>query len=139
MSTAMEVDEKASETTEEKSSITKSVKTIEYPDFNVSSYASKYLSKVKVDRLLHISNVCPSKKKECYRLCAQEVKKGIDVSIYDRVMEEGQKLLGAAECQIDGNWMTSQSQTNEKQVRYLEGIINTHTNTLSFTFNSTQR
>merc|ERR1719411_57730 len=38
-------------------------------------------------------------------------------------MEEGQKLLGAAECQIDGNWMTSQSQTNDKQVRYLEDEI----------------
>ena len=121
MSAAMEVDEKANENSEEKSSIAKKTTTIEYADFNVSDYASRYDSKVKVDRLLHISRVCPSKKKECYRLCVQEVKKGIDVGIYDRVMEEGQKILGATECTIDGNWMTTQSQTNEKQVRYLEG------------------
>lgn len=120
----MEVDEKASESKEQaKTTITKKTTIIEYPSLDISKYAASYTSKVKVDRLLHISRVCPSKKKECYRLAVEEVKKGIDVGIYDRVMEEGQKLLGASECQFDAAWMTQQSQKNEKQVRYLEDEI----------------
>eukprot|EP00484_Ammonia_sp_Unknown_P016470 CAMPEP_0197035598 /NCGR_PEP_ID=MMETSP1384-20130603/13347_1 /TAXON_ID=29189 /ORGANISM="Ammonia sp." /LENGTH=515 /DNA_ID=CAMNT_0042465677 /DNA_START=95 /DNA_END=1642 /DNA_ORIENTATION=- len=122
----MEVDEKASESKEQKSEetvIQKKTATIEYAELDVTKYAANYSGKVKVDRLLHIARVCPSKKKDCYRLAVEEVRKGIDVGIYDRVMEEGQKLLGAQECQFDAAWMTAQSQKNEKQVRYLEDEI----------------
>lgn len=115
----MEVDEKVSESKDdEKTSIQKKTTTVEYPELDLTKYASNYRSNVKVDRLLHIARVCPTKKAECYRLAVAEVRKGIDVGIYDRVMEEGQKVLGATECQFDAQWMTTQSQTNDKQIRY---------------------
>ena len=116
---SMEVDEKVSESKDdEKTSIQKKTTTVEYPELDLTKYASNYRSNVKVDRLLHIARVCPTKKAECYRLAVAEVRKGIDVGIYDRVMEEGQKVLGATECQFDAQWMTTQSQTNDKQIRY---------------------
>ena len=122
---AMEVDEKASESKEEKENtkIEKKTTVIDYKGFDIKKYASNYSGKVKVDRLLHIARVCPSLKKDCYRLAVEEVRKGIDVGIYDRVMEEGQKLLGAEECQFDAAWMTQQTTKNEKHVRYLEDEI----------------
>eukprot|EP01083_Nonionella_stella_P175432 610842_1 len=127
--TSMEIDEKSSEQNDRdeqkdvRSTIQKKTTVIEYNALNITKYASHYSGKVKIDRLLHIARVCPTKKKECYRLAVEEVRKGIDVGIYDRVMESAQKLLGANECQFDGNWMSTQSQTNEKQVRYLEDEI----------------
>eukprot|EP00485_Elphidium_margaritaceum_P007266 CAMPEP_0202703178 /NCGR_PEP_ID=MMETSP1385-20130828/16044_1 /ASSEMBLY_ACC=CAM_ASM_000861 /TAXON_ID=933848 /ORGANISM="Elphidium margaritaceum" /LENGTH=504 /DNA_ID=CAMNT_0049360977 /DNA_START=82 /DNA_END=1596 /DNA_ORIENTATION=+ len=124
----MEVDEKVSESKEEQKSaedtkIVKKFSHIDYPGFDVGRYASKYVGKVKIDRLLHIARVCPSLKKDCYRVAVAEVRQGLDVGLYGAVMEEAQKVLGAAECQFDAAWMTSQQQSNEKQVRYLEEEI----------------
>ena len=120
----VDVDQKVSESKDdEKTSIQKKTTSIEYPDLDLAKYAAAYASNVKVDRLMHIARVCPSKKADCYRLSVAEVRKGIDVGIYDRVMEEAQKILGSSECQFDAQWMSSQSQTNDKQVRYLEDEI----------------
>eukprot|EP01083_Nonionella_stella_P105870 304816_1 len=129
---SMEVDEKLSERkdnidikddSKEQTRIEKKTTIISYKSLNISSYACNYSGKVKIDRLLHIARVCPSLKKECYKLCVAEVSSGIDVGIYDRVMEEGQKILGVEQCKFDGNWMSLQSQKNDKQVRYLEDEI----------------
>eukprot|EP01084_Bolivina_argentea_P152416 265896_1 len=119
----MEVDEKSS-SSEQKSSSKKAKSTIiKYPSLNVTKYASSYTGKVQIDRLVHIGRVCPEHKVSCYRIAMNEVKKGIDVGIYDRIMEEAQKLLGSSECKYDAAWMGKQSQSNEKQVRYLEDEI----------------
>lgn len=121
----VDVDQKVSESQDdEKASVQKKkTTTVEYPELDLAKYAGAYATNVKVDRLMHIARVCPSKKAECFRLAVAAVRKGINVQIYDRVMEEAQRTLNSSECQIDTEWMSKQTTENDKKVRYLEDEI----------------
>lgn len=122
----MEVDEKVSEEKkDDNNNQSNRLGIIKYPNFDVSKYASNYTSKIKIDRLIHIAQICPMFQRESFKIAVNEVKDGkiLDVGMYDRVMESAQKVLGVEQCKFDAQWMAKQGQQNEKQVRYLEDEI----------------
>ena len=121
MAVAMEVDEKSSEAKESALSPKKST-TIASSDLDVAAYAKAYSGKAQLDRLLHIARVCPSLKRACLEVCVATVRGGIDVGAYDRVMSAA-SALDSTTWALDAAWMSAQSQTNDKQVRYLEDEI----------------
>lgn len=118
MTDKMEVDEKIDTDNRSKNSLT-----VNWPDFDVDGYAKRYSGRVKIDRLLHIISVCPSTRKKAYEILVEEVRKGTDVNLYDRVTESAQRVLGQNKVKIDTNWMQQTQQENDKKTRHLEDEI----------------
>ena len=88
----------------------------DYSNFDIKKYGELYVGRIKIDRLLHISRIVNTLKGECYLIAANEVQKGIDVSLYDKVTTQAQKILGSDKIKIKAQWMGEQRTKNDKQV-----------------------
>ncbi|KAK2463351.1 hypothetical protein APHAL10511_004662 [Amanita phalloides] len=107
--------------------------------FDLEGYISNYTGRTAVDRLIHITYVCPTVAVEAYQLALQHIQPLRDplfysalTSAYDQVnVNSGRHLpLPFNIARIDGRWLDEVGAKNQAEKTKLEVELKTYTNNM---------
>jgi len=94
---------------------------VNFPDFDLDGYVSRYSGYNRIQRLRHIARICPDKRPQAFLMAIDLAKKGVDTTLYQDVIAESREFLGDAlgdEAVVDQSWVGATNRAAiDKQAR----------------------
>eukprot|EP01129_Flabellula_baltica_P010667 TRINITY_DN4528_c0_g1_i2.p1 TRINITY_DN4528_c0_g1~~TRINITY_DN4528_c0_g1_i2.p1 ORF type:complete len:466 (+),score=110.78 TRINITY_DN4528_c0_g1_i2:58-1398(+) len=87
--------------------------------FDLQSYIGDYFGHTRVSRLLFIASRCSVYKEDALRMAVDEIKQGVNTSVYRKLFDKEREFLGEIGIVFDSSWVDS---TDRKAQITLEGL-----------------